>query len=358
MRRGLVVLGLAACIAMLHVPAALASGGPTPPAITTRGVGFVTAAGTPVVLRGVNMSYHSSWMTMVSRLGANFVRLRVLWSDVEPAPGLFDQAELAQLDTFVQYFNAHHVAVELDLRGDPVPAWFGSVVGFWKTHAEQSQAAYEPFVKTIVQRYDSYPYVVGFGIFNEPHPFRASYGTHNLDQTILRWQATIRNQVLALDPYTRVFFSVRGGNLGVKYANFKRAGFSLKHTVLDWHDFYNGQWGSGFDQQNDRWVPSWPLTHNQETTRYLGTQVNQWLNIAIPWKRIHHSMIPMIVGEWGVKAADPNRSVYDSQMAAIFAKTHLSWARWDLDNHELGLVSHGVLNDQGVWLQQLLTGSG
>ncbi len=338
------------------VPATAAAEGPTPPAVTTAGVKFVTSAGVPVVLRGVNISDHSRYMTLVPQLGANFVRLRVLWADVEPAPGLFDLNELARLDTFVQYFNDNHIAVELDLRGLPVPSWYGSTVGFFRSQAERSQAAYEPFVQEIVNRYDSYPYVVGYGIFNEPHPFAPGVGTHGIDQTILRWQSAIRNEVLAIDPYRVVFFSVRGGNYGIAQANFKLAGFGLAHTVLDWHDFYNGRYGSGFDAANDNWLPDWVATHNQMTSSYSGTQVNQWLNLDIPWRRTHILGIPMIVGEWGILNSDPNKSIYDAQMSALFAKAGLSWARWDMDNQHLGLVTGRSLNSEGLWLQQLLTG--
>ena len=78
--------------------------------------------------------------------------------------------------------------------------------------------------------------------------------------------------------------------------------------MLDWHSFCNGSAGSGFDDHNDNWLPSWAATHNQRDTSYHGTQVNQWLNIAVPWKRTHLLGIPMIVGEWGVRQADVGRA--------------------------------------------------
>jgi aryl-phospho-beta-D-glucosidase BglC (GH1 family) len=315
-------------------------------------VRFVSASGAPVTLRGVDISYHSAYLSEVSALGANFARIRVLWRDVEPQPGVFDHSQLAQLDAVVHTLNAEHVAIELDLRGAPTPAWYGSPIGFWKTHIKKSHAAYEPFVHEIVQRYKSLPYVIGFGIYNEPHPFTPSpRGTHGLDQTLLHWQAAIRDQILALAPHRLVFFNVRGGNYGIKYADFKAAGFGLSHTVLGWHSFYNGAAGSGFDQQNDNWLPSWAATHNQRDTSYHGTQVNQWLNLAIPWKRTHQLGIAMLVTEWGVQRTDSGRATYDSQMAAVFDKLGLSTARWALDNGRMGLITSGKLNDQGRWLQ-------
>ena len=328
------------------------------PAITTRGVHFVNADGAPVILRGVNLNYHSKYRSLVTQLGVNFVRVRVLWNDVESARGVFDQAELSQLDNLVQWLNANRIAVELDLRGVPVPPWFGSPVGFWKANMHASQAAYWGFVREIVQRYQQYRYVIGYGIYNEPHPFSPSAGSHALDQTMLHWQAGIRDRILGLDPSRVVFFSVRGGNYGIKYANFRQAGFRLGHTVLDWHSFYNGCCGSGFDEQNDNWIPSWALTHNQRSHSYTGTRQNQWLNLSIPWKRTHSLRIPMIVGEWGIQNADTGRAAYNSQMSRIFRTQGVSWARWALDSNRMGLLHNGELNEQGAWLAGMISAGG
>jgi aryl-phospho-beta-D-glucosidase BglC (GH1 family) len=325
------------------------------PAITTSGTRFVTGAGTPVVLRGVNLSYAFGHPEMVQELGANFARIRVLWSKIEPERGVYDQAELARLDLVVQTLDAQHIAIELDLRGSPVPAWFGSPLGFWNTNRHASHVAYKPFVRQIVERYSQYPYVIGFGIFNEPYPFAPmGRGTHRIDQTILRWQAAIRNEILEIDPSRLVFFNVRGGNYGIKHANFKAAGFRLSHVVYDWHSYYNGAFGSGFDEANDNWIPSWPETHNQRSTDYQGTLLGQWLNLAIPWKRTHLLGIPMIVGEWGVRNDDAHFDVYDRQMGTLFTRKELSWARWDIGYSDLGLLDRGGLNAQGVWLRDYI----
>jgi hypothetical protein len=346
----------AAGVGLLGAPATASAAKATKPAITTRGVSFVTQAGRPVVLRGVNISYHFPHPELVSQLGANFVRLRVLWSEIEPQRDVFDPAQLAELDAAVHYYNAHGIAIELDLRGSGVPAWFGSTQGFWATNAAASQAAYKPFVRTIVNRYHGYRYVVGYGIFNEPHPFGASgHSTHRSSRLILRWQAAIRDQIMAHDPYRVVFFSVRGGNYGIKYANFAAAGFRLTHAVYDWHSFFNGLHGSGMDAANENWVPSWVQTHNQANTDYHGTLENQRKNIGIAWARTRRLGIPMIVGEWGIRNDDAHWDAYDSQLATIFTARRLSWARWDMDYQEMGLLTGSGLNAQGQWLKSYLT---
>lgn len=194
----------------------------------------------------------------------------------------------------------------------------------------------------------------GTASFNEPEPYSGcGFGYPLLDRRILAWQAGIRRAIRAIDPYRAIFVNIRGGNYGVP-TSFRKAGFGLAHTVLDWHDFYNGRHGSGLDATDDNWISSWPATHNQRTVPYTGTRAAQWQNLAIPWKRTHLLGIPMMVGEWGVRRDDPNRLVYDRQMQRVFDAHGLSWARWAMDTHPLGLVRYGRLNDQGEWLQQAL----
>ena len=350
-------LGLAAIVPLILPPAATAAE-PAPPAVTTSGVHFVDRAGRIVILRGVDISYQSRLAEKVVELHANFARVRVLWVEIEPRRGQFDAGELRRLDAFVAYLTAHRVNVELDLRGRELPAWV-NVRGFHAHHAPAPRGAYLDFVRAIVKRSMGNPYVIGYGIFNEPRPAIGGIdGSLRLDRQMLEWQAGIRDAILAIDPLTTVFFNVRGGALGAE-ACFRCAGFRLAHAVLDWHDFYNGCCGSGLDATDDNWVPNWSKTHNQLSTRYHGTAANQWLNLAIPWRRTHLLGIPMIVGEWGVRNDDVNSRVYNEQMEGIFDRHGISWARWDMDcTSPFGLVSHGRLNEQGQWLASEILGNG
>jgi cellulase (glycosyl hydrolase family 5) len=350
---------LALSVTALAAPAAPALAA-TPPYVTTHGVNFVNRHGSPVILRGVDMSARAPLAGHVVDLGANFARLRVFWNRVEPGPGAFDAAELARIQATVDELARHRVFMELDLRGRPAPAWFGSTQNFFGANRRASQAAYLGFAAAVVRRFDTNPWVIGYGIFNEPGPYSwhgGGLGSPRLSRRMLSWQAGIRDGILRIDPYRAVFLNVRGGNYGVRTC-FSCAGFRLAHTVIDWHDFYNGLYGTGMDETADNWLPSWEETHNQRHTEYLGTIANQWANLAIPWARSRELGIPMIVGEWGVRNDDVNGLVYDEQMERLFDRHGLSWARWDMDgNSVLGLLDrHGALNAQGVWLQKELTG--
>ena len=343
-----------AIVVLLSLSSVASAASALPPRVTTRGVHFVGADGDVVVLRGVNVSPTSPYRSLVVSLGANFVRMRILWAALEPRAGKIDPREMAALTTAVDYYAGRRINVELDLRGKPAPAWFGSTIGFFSRNRAASQAAYLGFVRAVVHRFDRNPYVVGYGVFNEPEPYSwCGVGYPLLDHHVLAWQAGIRRAIRTIDPYRAIFLNIRGGNYGLR-TSFREAGFGLAHTVLDWHDFYNGRYGSGLDATDDNWLPSWPATHNQRTKPYQGTLTAQWQNLAIPWQRTHLLGIPMIVGEWGIRTDDTGRLTYDHQMQHLFDTHGLSWARWAMDRNILGLVHHHTLNDQGQWLQQAL----
>ena len=355
--RSFASLALAAFVPLLLSPPARAAR-PVRPAVTTSGIHFVDRAGRIVILRGVDVSYQSRLVEKVIELHANFARVRVLWADIEPRRGHLDARELERLDAFIAYLTAHRVNVVLDLRGEELPGWVNRH-GFHVRRAPAPRGAYLVFVRALVHRYAGNPRVIGFGIFNEPRPFVWDHvGSPRVDRDMLEWQAGIRDAILAIDPYTTVFFNVRGGALGAR-ACFGCAGFRLAHTALDWHDFYNGCCGSGLDAADDNWIPSWSETHNQLSTRYLGTARNQWLNLAIPWRSTHLHGIPMIVGEWGARNDDVRNHVYNEQVEGIMRRHGISWARWNLDCvSKFGLVSHGRLNEQGQWLASEILGTG
>jgi hypothetical protein len=354
-RHGTLTAGAAIGALLVVSPVAGAAARALPPRVTTHGVHFVDPRGRAVVLRGVDVSPRFGKRSLVIEVGANFVRMRILWAELEPRAGAIDAQQMATVTSAVDYYTDHHINVELDLRGKPAPDWFGSTRGFFFRNRAASQTAFRGFVRAIVHRFDRNPYVVGYGIFNEPEPYSwCGVGYPLLDHRILAWQAGIRHAIRAIDPYRAIFVNVRGGNYGVR-TSFRKAGFGLANTVLDWHDFYNGRFGSGLDATDDNWIPSWPATHNQRTRPYRGTVEAQWQNLAIPWKRTHLLGIPMIVGEWGIRTDDANRMTYDAQMQRLFDAHGLSWARWAMDNHILGLLHHHALNDQGPWLQKALS---
>jgi endoglycosylceramidase len=129
----LALLGAAAC-----APETAAKP-PAPPLRAVKNPGgtgyFVDPAGREVLLRGVNYNafaeywafdpalpssqpYEESDTDFIAGLGFNFVRLLVTWSRVEPRPGVYDDAYLAQVRAAAADFWARGVYVMVDMHQD------------------------------------------------------------------------------------------------------------------------------------------------------------------------------------------------------------------------------------------------
>ncbi len=357
-----------------------APAGATTPWVTTAGGKFVDQNGKQVILRGFDVPVgQSNLAPIAAQLGANFVRIYVGWNAIEPRPPVhghyrWDAKVLGQLDKEVAAYQAEHVNVLIDFhqfhwspyfaqatckagksvcRASGVPAWFyaggrfdatkrgeaDAQAAFWTTESARSQGYYAAFAGMIAARYASAPNVVGYEIFNEPHPGRLG-DTTDATNIMLRWQAGIRRAIQQVDPTRTVFIMCRGGGEGVGTASLAPFG-SLDHMALDWHDYFNGGTG-GFDAAGDNWVPSWSETHNQATPSYTGTEQAQARVLRVPVDRARALGIPLLVGEWGVHTGAPGSADYQTQMLDLFGKEGVSWARWVLSTSGgFGLLNKG-----------------
>jgi hypothetical protein len=346
------------------------------PWVTTAGGRFVDQTNTPVLLRGVNMSVGQAALAPAAAgLGANLVRIHVGWSAIEPKPPVhgkyrWDTHVLDQLDQEVKAFQRLHVNVLIDYhqfhwspyfaqatcksgktvcRASGVPAWYyaggrfpatrsgeaDAEAAFWTSESSISQGYYAAFASMMAARYAQFPNVVGYEVFNEPHPGRLG-DTTDATNTMLRWQAGIRAAIRKVDPTRTVFIMCRGGGEGVGTANLAPFG-SLTHLALDWHDYFNGLSG-GLDSTGDNWAPSWSATHNQTASSYTGSEQAQARVLEVPVARTHAWGIPLLVGEWGIHSGTPGSAVYQTQMLDLFAKDKVSWTRWVLTGGGFGLL--------------------
>ncbi len=341
------------------------------PWITTQNGRFVDArSGSPVVLRGVNVAVNSSSIVYdkAAAMGANFVRISAPWSTVEPtAPDgskhQWDEAFLQRLDTAVSDFQKAGVNVLIDFHqfhwspyfakveckqnvavcnASGIPNWYyadgrfadtkngesDAKEAFWTTEAARSEDAYAAFAGMMAARYADAPNVVGYEIFNEPHPGGLGDSTAATD-TMLQWQAEIRKVISAVDPKRTVFIMCRGGGEGVGTADLKAFG-SLDHLALDYHDYFNGIPGIGLTSNGNDWTPSWPATHNQKAERYAGTASSQAAVLSVPLQRTSQWRIPLLIGEWGIHTGVPGALEYQRQMLDLFDSEGVSWTRWNL----------------------------
>ena len=340
------------------------------PWVSTSGNQFVDRQGQPIILRGFDVAVGNPPVYQTApQLGANFVRIYVAWSQVEPTAPTghghvhhWDEGLLAQLDQEVRFYQSAHINVLIDFHqfhwspwyakveckpgaqvcnGSGVPSWFyqgrygqdkGSEskakAAFWTTESRASLYDYAAFVEMMAARYGHYPNVLGYEVFNEPHTGSLPDDTATTN-IVLRWQGQIARVIHALDPRRTVFIMCRGGGEGVGTADLGLV--PGPHVALDFHDYFNGHPGYGLDSQGDNWVPSWPATHNQDTSGpYVGSQAAQAAVLSVPTDRARLFHMPLLVGEWGIHTSTPGADLYQQQMAAVMAADGISWARWNL----------------------------
>lgn len=339
--------------------------------MTSSGCGFVDREGRPVVLRGFDLiapNAPSIWSEAVE-LGANFVRIPISWDEIEPATPngghRWNVRFLKALDRQVAYFRRHNVSVLLDFHqfrwspyfdsdADGIPAWFyeerdyprssqgkDEAIADWWTD-EAGLRAYTSFAVMIATRYRSYPNVLGYEVFNEPAT-GALGENHAATQAVLRWEARVRSAIRNVDPLRTVFVQTRGGgDLGLAGADFGVFG-SLDNLAVDFHSYFNGEPGTGYSADGERWVPDWEGTHLHSSVAYTGTEEKQAEFLGVPLAKTRELGIPLLVGEWGVQNDTQGGTDYQRQMLRLFNRTGVSWARWDL-----GTVSNfGLLAGSG-----------
>jgi Cellulase (glycosyl hydrolase family 5) len=357
----------------LLTASAPAGAGPANPWVTTSGVRFVdTRSGHPIVLRGVDVAAgdNQAIQNQVAALGANFVRVHVCWSQLEPtAPSggthNWNQALLASMATQVAWYQAHNINVLIDLhqfnwssyfsgRGCGIPAWFYSQIEEGRyppsgngliqaMHAFYTDPAaislYTDLAQMVAAHFDSYPAVVGYEVLNEPYGKNSHSGT----QDVISFEAGIRSALAAVDPARTVFVMTRyGGDKGLLDADFSPFG-SRSHLALDYHDYYSGVPGTGMSFDDENWSPDWAATHLHTTTDYHGTLSAQQAMLDYPLHKSWDLGIPVLIGEWGARRDDQNGAAYQAQMLSIMGQEGLSWARWSMSGNDM----FGILTRQG-----------
>jgi aryl-phospho-beta-D-glucosidase BglC (GH1 family) len=335
------------------------------PWVQASGTGFFDQSGNPVYLRGFNANSSMGWKK-AAVLGANFVRIPVYWSDLEPnAPvggvHTWVATQLAALDAEVQLLQSQNINVLIDFhqtgwspyftqitkdaRGMPAwlygPGYFPQPMtqdglGMAKKDFATNPAIlpyYQAYVQMLVKRYSSYPNVVGYELYNEPQPGKLKQ-THTGTQALIAFQAQLLQFVRSLDPQRTVFVSVRqGGNLGFLNADLSAWG-SLANVAIDLHDYFNGRDAPyGYSADTETWYPNHDAVMTQFEVAYVGTEANQLRLIDQVLAKTNQWGVPLLVGEWGARVDDPGLLEYQRQMLNVFRLRKLNWTRWALTSH-------------------------
>jgi endoglycosylceramidase len=194
---------------------------PVPPSafITTSGMRFIDTEGREILLRGVNivdkspqrnyLSWHSEEdFARLRDWGMNVIRLGIIWDGLEPEPGVYNDAYLAEIDKRIEWAAKYGLYVFLDMHqdlysvlySDGAPEWATLADGLPHTHEGEVwsdayltspavQRAFDNFWanqpapsgiglqdhyaaawRHVAKRYANRPTVIGYDLMNEPFP--------------------------------------------------------------------------------------------------------------------------------------------------------------------------------------------
>ena len=253
-------LALAWCClgAMLSCGSAVAA--PTLP-LSHAGRFITDARGRVVIVHGINMVYKlapyypsaigfgDDDAAFLARIGFNAVRVGVIWTAVEPSPGVYDQAYLAHIESTVKTLARHGVLALLDFhqdmleerfQGEGAPDWAiedgglanpalgfpGNYIAnpalehaldqFWANApgpgAVGLQDRFAGAWADVAARFKHAPSVLGYELFNEPfpgtvwQPCLAASGCPAFDSTLTAFNRRIAAAIRRFDRRTLVFY--------------------------------------------------------------------------------------------------------------------------------------------------------
>jgi endoglycosylceramidase len=253
--------------------------------------GFLTNSdGQVVTLHGLNEVYkiapgdplasgfNNDDAAFLAENGFNAVRVGVIWSDLEPAPGVFNTTYLNSIESTVQTLGSHGIYSIIDFHqdaysaafgGEGAPDWAVQTDGVanpslpfpyneffnpaeqqaWESFWSNSDAPngiglennYSQMLEYVANSFNGNPNVAGFELMNEPSPGVSSFlstlfGNPFFDsQQLTPFYDQGADAIRAVDPNTPIFFEPNLlSNAGVPT---DLGHVDATNTVLSFHDY-------------------------------------------------------------------------------------------------------------------------
>jgi endoglycosylceramidase len=229
--------------------------------IGTTGSWLTNSDGQVVILHGLNEVYKvppgepsasgfsDDDAAFLAANGFNAVRLGVIWSDLEPEPGVFNTAYLDSIEQTVQTLGNHGIHSILDFHqdayssqfgGEGAPDWAVQTGGlpnpslpfpyneffnpaeqhawdaFWSNADAPNGVGlennYAQMLEYVASNFNGNPNVAGFEIINEPSPGLSTFdqtllgGSYFESQQLTPFYDQAASAIRAVDPATPVFF--------------------------------------------------------------------------------------------------------------------------------------------------------
>ncbi len=325
---------------------------------------IVDSSGRQVILRGVNAGMRSKmppfypfdpepdFKTALSRytevidsLGANVVRLLMIYEAAEPVRGQYNNEYLSIYDSMVEAFAERGIRVIVDSHqdvfsrrfcGDGFPDWaiperfrdmdhrsdcrlwearyFSNPVArsfdrFW-SNEDGVQDNYVELFRMLAERYKDQPAVIGFEPMNEPFPgwWGLSHYTSWHEEQLYPMYEKVAKAVHSADPRYLVFIDICPlENTGMWKTEREKP--DISNLVLAPHYYDLGYLGLASSPGGDI-----------ETMRKGLSKHMRW---ARDW------VIPVLVSEYGVSMQRNDAGSYIQKLYSVFDRMHLSGTIWE-----------------------------
>jgi len=217
--------------------------------------------------------------------GFNAVRVGVIWSDLEPEPGVFNSAYLASIESTVQTLGNHGIYSIIDFHqdaystafgGEGAPAWATETNGatnvslpfpyneffdpaeqqawdsFWSNADAPNSIGlednYSQMLEYVASAFNGNSNVAGFELMNEPSPGSSTFlstllgGSFFDSQQLTPFYDQGSDAIRAVDPSTPIFFEPNVlSNAGLPT---DLGHVDATNTVLSFHDYCEFDLGS------------------------------------------------------------------------------------------------------------------
>lgn len=249
--------------------------------------------GRVVVLHGTNqirklapytpssIGFGADDVAAMAKAGFNTVRLGLIWKGLEPTPGRYDRAYLADLAGTVKLFTDRRINVVFDFHqdmlneafdGEGLPDWAvrsdhlptvpncGFPMNYfvmpalqrawdhlWANDVTDStgrsvQTAFVAMWKRVAKQFRDDPYVVGYDLFNEPFPGSAYALCFSplgcpQDQQLEKFERRVMAGIRSVDPHTTLYYEPwvtfgSGAGTSMKDPGVGTSGFSFHNYCL------------------------------------------------------------------------------------------------------------------------------
>ena len=303
-----------------------------------------------------------AYVARVEAWGMNTVRLPIIWEAVEPARGSYDTAYLTRVRALIDAFGRRGIRVVVDMHQDlfaraycgdgapdwalaaPVPprpeneaceGWFMGYISdekdevfpafdrFWQ-NGDGTRDAFRDMWREVARQLWPVGNVVGFEIFNEPHP-----GTDNEQHwgrdVLTPFYTEVAAAIREVAPAAPIFFDTSGTD------------------ATDQTFFIERPDGGGMV-----WAP-----HYYDPRVFLGLPITESFSALRPVAFLDEQgdrwQVPVFLGEFGAKSTNPTTALYLRKTYDAIDRFGLHSTAWEYstDSFYWNLEGFSLANPDG-----------